>query len=249
MKKYSLKSKWKRWIAAFDSHGNLQNDWITERFFEFLEIWKPHKRYHGGDLYNFAPLRGKATQSEKCEDMDEDFKAGTAFFDRLRPHAWVLGNHDQRLWDLQHNAYGDIRMLASQLVDSIEHKAKKAGCEILPYDARLGVISIGNFRLVHGFYTGKYAAARHVAAFNNCFFGHVHSFSEFANENIEPAKAVGIGCMCEIDQDYNRAMPAKLKHKNGWLYGIVNEDTGQVHYWTAQKDGDNLIIPSDVVVL
>jgi len=44
-------------------------------------------------------------------------------------------------------------------------------------------------------------------------------------------------------------MPAKLRHKNGWLYGIVNEDTGQVHYWMAQKDGDNLIIPSDVVVL
>lgn len=239
---------WKRWIAAFDIHGNIQNEKVVSKFFDFCDKWNPSLRYLGGDLYNFGPLRRKATEDEKCEGMEQDYDDGTSFFTHFKPTAWVLGNHDQRLWDLEHNSHGDIRLLAGQLIKEIEGRAKEVKCEILPYDARRGVIRVGNWNLVHGFYVGAYAARRHAASYRNCFFGHVHGFSQATTEDIDGSTAIGVGCLCEIDQEYNRNQPAKLRHANGWIYGIVS-DKGDVHSWQAREIDGKFMLPSDIVAL
>ena len=78
-------SNWTRFIAGFDVHGDKQNKAACEVFFRFMKDWKPEIRVMGGDLFDFRPLRRKASEEEKRESMREDFEAGMGFLKRMRP--------------------------------------------------------------------------------------------------------------------------------------------------------------------
>lgn len=55
-------SNWTRFIAGFDFHGDKQNKAACEVFFRFMKDWKPEIRVMGGDLFDFRPLRRKASE-------------------------------------------------------------------------------------------------------------------------------------------------------------------------------------------
>lgn len=86
-------SNWTRFIAGFDVHGDKQNKVACEVFFRFMKDWKPEIRVMGGDLFDFRPLRRKASEEEKRESMREDFEAGMGFLKRMRPTHYLRGNH------------------------------------------------------------------------------------------------------------------------------------------------------------
>lgn len=54
-----------RFAIASDLHGNEQNTPLVEKFFDWMEDFKPDICLAGGDLWNFAALRKKASQDEK----------------------------------------------------------------------------------------------------------------------------------------------------------------------------------------
>ena len=61
---FGLMSNWTRFIAGFDVHGDKQNKAACEVFFRFMKDWKPEIRVMGGDLFDFLPLRRKASEEE-----------------------------------------------------------------------------------------------------------------------------------------------------------------------------------------
>ena len=53
------------WAAAFDVHGDQQDKSAVRAFFNFVAEFKPKRRYLGGDVWDFRPLRKKADAEER----------------------------------------------------------------------------------------------------------------------------------------------------------------------------------------
>lgn len=240
----------KRFVIASDNHGQ-EIDALVERvFFSWLKDWKPEIRIHAGDLFDFSPLRNGASQEDKAESMGEDYKAGTEFARRLFANGeqkhFLRGNHDERLWDLRFKTEGVLRDFAAQKTGEIEKTMKAWGVRTYPYDARLGVCRIGKMQVIHGFRTGVGAAKAHATIYRNCIFGHTHSQDVAPVENLEgPALAMGTGCMCVIDMPYNARQTNKLRHQQGWIYGLVYPD-GTYQAFQAKRVGNNFNLASEV---
>ena len=235
----------KRWVAGFDSHGDMADPDTMAAFLAFVKSWKAHKRIAGGDHFDFRNLRRRASQQEKAASMQEDVTAGMYFLNEYRPHVWTRGNHDERLWWAAVRDDGLIKDYAQKGVTDIERRMHR--CEMLPYHKRKGVYSLGDTVFVHGYYHGKYAASRHAATYGKCFFGHVHANTSNAHPHYLGAKvAVSVGALVQVDMDYNEQHADTMRHDNGWAYGVWNPRTGSVLGWLAQKIDGVWVLPSEV---
>lgn len=240
---------WTKFIAGFDVHGDKQHANSVRVFHEFTQIWKPKIRVMGGDLWDFRPLRKKASEEERRESMKADFDAGCGFLEDFRPTHLIRGNHCQRLWDLAEEDRGIQSDFAMQGVDDITDRLDKMKCQMLPYDKRAGILRIGHIKILHGFHSGVYAARQTALIYGSCLFGHIHTIDEHAIPGLERRVARCCGCLCELDLEYNSRQPSTLRQAHGFAYGIVNEKTGNYHTWQAEEVDGKWVIPTDMVTL
>jgi hypothetical protein len=240
---------WERFIAAFDSHGSEQDDASVEKFFKFSEQWKPKHRIMGGDLWNFPSLRKGASDDEKRLSLRDDLVAGKKFFNRFKPHVFLLGNHDSRLWNLALHGQGVMQDYAIEGVSEIEAMVKSHKCKQFPYHKRLGVYELGSLKVLHGYFAGLTAARRHAQVYGSCLFGHTHSDDQASVESIEHKVGYATGCLCKLDQEYNSTHVGTLRQSHGFAYGVVNLSTGNFHLWKAKEIEGKWMVPSDIVEL
>lgn len=240
-------SNWTRFIAGFDVHGDKQNKAACEVFFRFMKDWKPEIRVMGGDLFDFRPLRRKASEDEKRESMREDFEAGMEFLHQFKPSHFCLGNHDSRLWELAESDKGVESDYAYQGVNDITTTCERMKCKLYPYHKREGIIRIGShLKILHGFASGVYAARQTALVYGSVLFGHIHVVDEHSIPGLERRVARCCGCLCELDMDYAARTPSTLRQANGFAYGVVNKKTGLYHVWTAESINGQWMIPSDI---
>jgi hypothetical protein len=236
---------------ATDNHGDMVDPVAEKALFSFIQDYKPTRRIHLGDGFDLRNLRRGAGDDEKADSLQDDWAAGSdflrRFFDGGKRNHFLRGNHDERLYHLQSSAVGVMRDYADDAIKKFEQLiVRQCRATMLPYDARLGILRIGHMKAVHGYFTGKSAAARHAAVYRHCFFGHCHSFCSSPVESDEgPKEARGIGAMCQIDMPYNQAQTNKLMHNNGWGYGVIFED-GTYQHWDAKRIGDNFYASENV---
>lgn len=229
-------------VIVGDNHGNEQNDKVAESFFAWLDDFKPSIVIHGGDNWNFAALRRKATEKERQEAIAPDIEAGHDFATRLFKHGkrryLTRGNHDERIYSLVREAT-DARVgeFASRVVSDIDYLFRKLRVTVLPYDSRLGVLDVSGVRSIHGYAAGVGAARKFAQVYGTCAFNHTHSMDVAPAERWpEPAIAYGVGCICHIDQPYNSTQPGKLRHENGWAYGYTDGHTA-TYFQARCKNG------------
>jgi hypothetical protein len=229
-------------VIAGDNHGDEQNDMVTEKFFEWLDDFDPSIVIHGGDNWNFAALRRKATPEERQQSITPDFEAGQDFMKRLFSHGkkrfFTRGNHDERIYSLAREAKdAAVSMLAGKLTADIDALMRKLRARVLPYDSRLGVLDVDGVRSIHGYAAGIGAARKFAHVYGTCAFNHTHSMDVAPAEHWpEVSIAYGVGCLCHIDQPYNHTQPGKLRHENGWVYGYT--DGKRATYFQARfKNG------------
>ncbi len=231
-----------RWAIAFDNHGNKAVKHVVETFFSFIDDFKPTIRIHGGDCFNFAALRKGASDQDKREAMADDFDAGIKFIERYKPTVFLRGNHDERLYDATKSDDGKVRDYADSLTKQI--KAALAGCPMIEYNKRKGVYQLGDHKVIHGYNCGMYAARHAAAAYGHVLMGHVHTDNEQSVARIEGAKGHSFGCMCELDQDYNRGHLNTLAQCHGWAYGFLYP-SGAVQVVHAKQIDGRWILPTD----
>ena len=242
-------SKFKKFIVGFDPHGDKQHKRTNDVFFRFIDHWKPDIRIAGGDVWDFAPLRRKATEDEKRESMAADYVAGVNWLLRFQPTYFIRGNHDERLWELAAMDKGIQSDYALSGVAEITAMMKTMGCKMLPYHKRDGVLKIGHLKILHGFFCGVYAARQHALVYGGCLFGHIHTIDEHAIPGLERRVARACGALCELDMEYNSRQPNTLRQAHGFAYGIVNERTGAYHVWQAEEVDKRWILPNDTIEL
>lgn len=242
-------NNWKKFIAGFDLHGDMQDPNAVAKFFKFVDIWKPDIRVFGGDLIDFRPLRRGAGDSERAESMGDDVRMGMEFLDAFHPQYFLEGNHDFRARDLAANGAGIAADHAGHLCAQIDDMCRSLKTQILPYHKRLGVLQIGHLKMLHGFHSGVYAARQTALIYGASLFGHSHTVDEHPIPGLERRVARCCGCLCRTDMDYNSRQPNSLRQSNGWAFGVLSEETGIYHSWQAEKIGDVWMIPTDIVEL
>lgn len=81
---------------------------------------------------------------------------------------------------------------------------------------------LGKARFIHGMYTNKYHASKHVEAYgNNIFYGHTHDIQLHSKELHGDDKTIvgqSLGCLCKYDQPYLRRRPTRWQQGFGVFY-------------------------------
>jgi hypothetical protein len=233
-------SKWKKLLFATDLHGDRQHAPTVKRLLQFADEFKPDHVVFGGDAFDFRALRKGASKEETAESMEKDIDAGLLFLNKFfrrkaETKHFLLGNHSHRLWETAECSSGIIKDYAQEGVQKITSKINALGAKILPYHKRDGILRIGHLKMLHGFYCGVYAARQHAMTYGSCLFGHVHIIDEHPVPGLERRVARAVGCLCELDMDYNNRNPGTLRQAHGWAYGVINDRTGEYFINQAEE--------------
>ena len=140
----------KSFVYASDLHGDKQCHDSVEQLLKFTKEFNPDVRIFGGDLFDFSPLMKNADPAEKNASMEADVWAGMEFLNKFQPHHFLLGNHDDRLWQTAHkHSLGLIRDTAKICIKDIEKKSLEE--ELLPKGSIAGSSSSSKFIVSVGF--------------------------------------------------------------------------------------------------
>lgn len=237
-----MASKQLKFCVVGDNHGDEIKYELADKFFDWLDDYRPHIIIHGGDNWNFAALRRKASPEERMIAIAPDYDAGIDFANRLFSYGsqrfFTRGNHDERIYAYARDAKDAATVhFAQTLCLDTDKLMGKRRVTMLPYDSRKGVLNIEGIRSIHGYSAGVGAARRFASVYGTCAFNHTHSMEVGVFERWpETSIAYGVGGMLNIDQHYNSAQIAKLRHENGWVYGTT--DGVRATYLQAKyKDG------------
>ena len=239
-----------RFVIGADSHGDQLDPVAANAIMAFIRDYRPTIRIHLGDAYDFRNLRKGASDEEKAESLTEDWDMGSdflrKFFDGGKINHFLRGNHDERLFELQTSATGVMRDYASDAVKRFNQHIKRCRAQMLPYDSRLGILRLGHLKCIHGYACGKGAAAVHARVYRHCIWGHTHTIETYPVETDEGQKeSRGIGALCKIDMPYNSRQTNKLRHNNGWAYGVMFND-GTYQIWQTSRIGDNFYAAQEI---
>lgn len=232
-----------RFVDVGDSHGALVNVDLREKFFAWLDDFKPDIAIHGGDAFDFTALRKKASDAERQIAMAPDIEEGKDFLKRLFSYGsrrfFTRGNHDERIYDTAHESTdAAVRELAGRVCREIDGMLADRNVVVLPYNSRDGVLDIEGIRAIHGYASGVGAARKFASVYGSCAFHHTHTLEVCPVEHFpDPSIAIGSGCMMNIDQHYNAKNIGKLRHENGWLYGYT-DGRSAVYFQARYKHGD-----------
>ena len=234
------KSRLIKWIYASDLHGDMQQGNVANELYEFTEKFKPDIKIFGGDLFDFRAIRRGATATERADSMALDVELGLEFLSKWRPNVFLRGNHDERLWDTAKYADdGLVRDHAQDGVRSITTKCKFIKCKMLPYNVNEGIYKLGKLTFIHGFHAGITATKRHAEIYSceggATIHGHTHSIQQASIARLGGAVGFGVGCLCQLNMEYNRHFTSRLMHAHGWAYGFATKDDYQV--FQARKMG------------
>lgn len=240
----------KRWIFASDLHGDQQDKAAVKALHTATESFKPHIRIFGGDLIDARPLRRGCSVEERSESMLTDWRKGLEFISTWKPTHLLMGNHDQRLYDLaEDDSKGIEQDYAFKGVQELEARLEKEGTKWLPYHKRKGVFEFGQLKFLHGYFAGVNSARAHALCYGQCIFGHTHSIDEHAIPGLERRVARGAGCLCKLDMKWNERMPGTLRHAHGFVMGLWNEKSGNCWSMQVEEIDGKWVIPEKLKVI
>jgi len=240
-----MKQKYERFIVCSDVHGDQQDKAANEVLFSFMKDWNPTIRIFAGDLWDFRPLRKKCSDEEKRESMEDDYIAGVTWLEKFKPTRFLRGNHDERLWKLIEENRGVLSDYAYKATREIEELLRRMECPMLPWDARYGILRLGHLKVLHGFYHGQAATKMTAITYGSTLFGHIHAIDEHAINGLERRVSRSIGCLCNLDMDYEAHSPSKLRKAHGFAYGLLCRATGKYHLVQAEDIDGHWLIPTD----
>lgn len=102
------------------------------------------------------------------------------------------------------------------------------GIEWVPYWSEGTMFNLGNAYFIHGRYTNKYHAAKHVDTYGvPIFYGHTHDVMEFPKAILGKAKQLvgkSLGCLCTDEMRYIRGVPQNWTQAFAVFYIFPNGD-------------------------
>ena len=232
----------KTFVFASDLHGDHQNREAVQVLLKFCEQYKPDIKIFGGDLFDFRAIRRNASKAEQSDSMAADVEAGMEFLDLFQPNIFLRGNHDERIWDVARTTdNGLVRDAAEMGIKDITKKVRSIKCRMIPYDSRIGTYRLHGLVFIHGFHAGLYATKKHAEVYappGGCVLhGHTHSIQSASIARLGSAEGRAVGCLADLNPEYNRHQTARLMHQHGFAYGVVSPKGWEVFQAKPDSSG------------
>lgn len=233
-----------KFVFASDTHGDFVCQKSVDTLIDFCKRWKPDVKIHGGDYIDARALRRGASIEERSERFAADIEEARKLLYAWKPNIILNGNHDTRVWEAMNSSNGFEASAAENYVLEIEAIADRLKAQLLPYHVEKGVYDLHGIKFIHGYRATSYPAKAHGEVYGDCIFGHVHRFDYHSMKFHGGAKAMAAGCMCRHeDMGYMDKMTAHLSHQRGFIYGIVNDKTGNWQAWNAEEIDGEIVFP------
>lgn len=225
-----------RWCACFDNHGDQADSSAVRVFFDFVKYWKPQIRVHGGDAMDLRWLRGRASEKEKRERIKADVDMGKDFIKKYKPTHFLMGNHDWRLVKGMHSDEGPLMELCTRIHD--EFLGALGNAKVYPWGKRVGVMQLGDLRIVHGYHSGETAARNVTRDYNStAMMGHIHANNMYSASSYDSNIGYTVGCLCKLDMDYNAGQAGTLRQNHGLAYGLLLPNNKTITWTAFPRDG------------
>ena len=150
------------------------------------------------------------------------------FLKTWQPHYFLLGNHDDRLWQTaERHSIGIVRDTAKMGIKDIEQTCRSMKCKMLPYSVDKGVLELGKITFVHGYFHGAVSATKqHAMTFApGRWLLHSRPYSlhtKFSAPRRNGASAISAGCLTQTSMEWNRAKVNRLAHEAGFVFGYYS---------------------------
>ena len=201
----------RRALFLFDLHVPTESKKCIAIAKEFRDDFRPDIVVAGGDWQNVDQLDRFSNESETA--LLDEFEKVKYYVELFGVTHYLEGNHEERLRRI---GLTDKRLRSLLSLDR-NLELSKRGIPIFPYHPKKGILKLGKLKVLHGFYTNKYVAAKTAEAFGCCIFGHSHVFQTYTPK-ISDKWSTGwsIGCMCELIPSY-----MEKYGPNGWMNGFA----------------------------
>jgi hypothetical protein len=148
----------------------------------------------------------------------------------------MCGNHEARLWNLQHHPKALVSDLAKLIISQVETAVKGIRAELVPYGYKVWR-EYGGYKLMHGTMFNENACRDHAEAYGNCIFGHTHRAGMASGRRSDHPTAFCTGSLAAVEAlDYASQRRSTLGWSHGFVWGEYSDDAA-VFYLHVQPQG------------
>lgn len=213
--------KWKRLLAVGCSHGIHADRKAVSAVLAFRDAFKPSMVVHLGDFCDTTAFRsGAKGTSDESEPIQPDVDGGIDFLEKLRPTLVFCGNHEDRLYRLQHSANAIVSHCAAGVIAEIKKTCAKLHAELVEWNGIEQGRMIGGHRFMHGVFYNENATRDHAEAFGPVVHAHTHRAAVAKGRRSDNPTGYCVGTLtAHGTMEYAKARRATLAWSQGFVWG------------------------------
>jgi len=230
--------KWKKLLAVGCSHGLYADPKAIAAVLKFREAYKPDACVHLGDFTDLSCFMASASLQAQAEAPQPDVDGGLDFLDKLKPTLVFCGNHEDRLWRLQHSPNAIIAHAAYDIVKQIASTCHKLRAELVPYDGVFQQRQIGNVTLTHGTIYNENSPRDMAEMYGNVIFAHTHKVGAMKGRRVDCPTGYCVGTLTKKGAlEYAKTRRSTLAWSQGFVWGFYCEGKtgGQSVLWLHEQ--------------
>ena len=217
---------WHRWMAIGCSHGSLADPDAIEAVLRFEQAYKPERKFHLGDVMDFAAFRhGAPGTKDEAMQLGPDIEAGCNLIERYAPTDVLLGNHDERVFRLSDHHNAIVALAASHARNEFLESCHKVGAKLVDhYDINRSYIQVADTKFLHGFMFNEMALRDHAEHFGRCVIAHKHEAGSSAARRSDHAVCWCVGTLANVPaMEYAKTRRSTARWSHGFAYGEYSD--------------------------
>lgn len=231
----NLSKGFKRFMAIGCSHGSLVDPKAVETVMRFKDKWNPHTRVHLGDICDYAAFRnGAHGTKDEAEAIGPDIQAGIRLIHQYEPTDVLIGNHDVRVFKQSSHQNAIIALAASHARNEFLMACDKVKVRRLidHYDIARSWVTLGDTKLMHGWFFNEMAMRDHAEHFGKCIIAHLHVAGMMNGRRSDNPTCHCVGTLASVERmDYANTRRATARWSHGFAYGEYNDR--ECHTWLS----------------
>jgi hypothetical protein len=224
--------KWNRFAAVGCSHGNHIDPVAKDSVIDFAKSFKPHKFIHLGDFLDMEAFMGGG--NGQGEPVAPDIEAGLQFLEEANFNVILGGNHEARLWELQHSNNEIVAECSTRIIKDIEGTAKKLNAELIPYTGIFQEYRLGDGLFTHGTIYNENCCRDMAEMYCKngvrvTMFAHWHRVGYAKGRRDDNPTGICVGTLTKrgtsCNMSYSHRRRSSMAWSQGIVYGEYSEDT------------------------
>lgn len=222
-----------RLVVQPDTHCPEHDQNAIGVFCQFLEYYKPHGIVNLGDFLEMKSVARWNPSDPSPKRIVPEIKIGISVLSKIDKalgsqcvyRGFLIGNHEDWLQQYLNEKIPEVldglEELGTKLTIDELLGLKKFGYETVPLNE---ILQIGDANFIHGYYTGKHHAAKHLDVFGvNIYYGHVHDVQSHSGVSVKGLhESMSLGCLRTLQAPFLKGKPNNWSHAFG-IFEIRND--------------------------